>query len=602
MAFYLKYRSQTVNDLDIRPVRQALTQILSAPQLPHAFLFSGPKGTGKTSAARILAKAVNCEKRIGEQKTQKAENPKSRKPKDAKNDVSGPRPSTHGLRNPEPCNSCPHCLSITAGSNLDVIEMDAASHRGIDDIRDLRERINLAPTDSRYRVYIIDEVHMLTTEAFNALLKTLEEPPAHAIFILCTTEVHKLPDTIVSRCNQVKFRKANQSEVLRSLDRVVTGENLQVDRSALQLIAKAADGSFRDAHKFLEQLSLSGQSITTDIVQQQLGTLSSNRVIELLDLFHQRDIKGALNWIEARVSEGTDLTILLRLCLEQLHQGLLIHYGLPAEDDDAQGLASWPLSEIQQLTQTLSQAAQATPTAAISQLPLEIAAANWCQTSPGKTPKEKPGVSLGAPSPTPKPHTSSSKSHPDKSPDPKASSPAASANLAKNLDPAAKDSGPPSPSDSVTTSALSSTNNSPPPSDLSFQVISDQWAQVLAAVKPKNHSVEGLLRATRPQSLDGSDLILEVFYEFHLNQLKLQAKRILVEQALQEVFNHHLNLIFRLGQRPKPAPRSRSTFSPPQYTQKPPASSSASLKPSPLAPPDEQEQDLAAIAAEIFGA
>src|SRR5579884_4048056 len=189
MVFYRKYRSQTINDLDSTAVRETLLRILQKPQsIPHAFLFTGPKGLGKTSTARIVAKVVNCTAR------------------------HGPQPASRI----EPCNECSQCTSITNGTNLDVFEIDAASNRGIDEIRDLKEKIRLSPVAAKKKVYIIDEVHMLTTEAFNALLKTLEEPPSHAMFILCTTEQHKVPATILSRCFHIGFSKATPDELVRS--------------------------------------------------------------------------------------------------------------------------------------------------------------------------------------------------------------------------------------------------------------------------------------------------------------------------------------------------------------------------------------------------
>jgi DNA polymerase-3 subunit gamma/tau len=178
MVFYRKYRPQKIEELDSASVRENLYSIFSKGNYPHAFLFTGPKGLGKTSAARIVAKIVNCEKK-------------------AKGKI-------------EPCNKCDQCQSIASGSNLDVLEIDGASNRGIDEIRDLREKIKLAPFKASKKVYIIDEVHMLTTEAFNALLKTLEEPPAHVLFILCTTEQHKVPATIASRCFRINFTRANR--------------------------------------------------------------------------------------------------------------------------------------------------------------------------------------------------------------------------------------------------------------------------------------------------------------------------------------------------------------------------------------------------------
>lgn len=221
MTYYLKYRPQTISDLDITSVRDSLVKIIKSNEIPHALLFAGSKGTGKTSTARILAKIINCTERKGD----------------------------------EPCNKCDTCISIINGTNMDVIEMDAASNRGIDDVRVLRDAVKLAPSGSKAKVYIIDEAHMLTTEASNALLKTLEEPPSHVYFILATTNPEKLIETIRSRTTLVQFTKATVEEVKRSLQRIIKNEKLNVKEENLEKIIKIARGSFRDAVKLLEQYS-----------------------------------------------------------------------------------------------------------------------------------------------------------------------------------------------------------------------------------------------------------------------------------------------------------------------------------------------------------
>src|SRR3989344_3767734 len=251
MSFYQKYRSEKVDDLDLTSVRSAFESMMKSGEISHAYLFVGPRGLGKTSAARILARLVNCYKNS---KTQGTKNSKL----------------------VEPCNECENCLSIKNGSAVDVMEIDAASHRGIDDIRDLREKVNLAPSVLVKKVYIIDEVHMLTSEAFNALLKTLEEPPAHVMFILCTTEAHKVPETIVSRCVKVNFSKATVAELTRSLERAAKGEGLKIAKEVLAELASGLDGSFREGHKLLEQLANQADVITVESVRKVLNSVGNN--------------------------------------------------------------------------------------------------------------------------------------------------------------------------------------------------------------------------------------------------------------------------------------------------------------------------------------
>jgi DNA polymerase-3 subunit gamma/tau len=274
-ALYRVWRPQHFRDLvGQEHVTTTLANALTNKQISHAYLFSGPRGTGKTSAAKIFAKAVNC--------------------------VHGPAK--------EPCNECEACKAITEGSLLDVIEIDAASNRGVDEIRDLRDKVKYSPTEVRYKVYIIDEVHMLTTEAFNALLKTLEEPPSHVIFILATTEPHKLPATIVSRCQRFPFRRIPHQRVVERLQYVVEQEGVAADYAALEQIARVADGGLRDALSLLDQaLSFSEENLTEEVVLSIIGGVSEHSLLALLEHLQQKNRTKALKQIEEFIVYGIEI-------------------------------------------------------------------------------------------------------------------------------------------------------------------------------------------------------------------------------------------------------------------------------------------------------
>ncbi len=295
--YYLKYRPQRLADIDNRQRRILLTQLLSKPkQLPHAYLFAGPKGTGKTSTARILAKVVNC------QKNMYAEG------------------STSGVI--DACGKCAVCQQIALGSYLDMHELDGASNRGVDDVRALREEVKFAPLQGRYKLYVIDEAHMLTKEAFNALLKTLEEPPQNVIFILATTEAERIPDTVASRCMKVTFTRATDEELIASLQRIMKGENALIDKAALELIAKAARGSFRDAAKLLE-LALYTTDQSPEAVRSLLNGHTTGGAGELLALILGQKEKEALAWLARFEQQGGSVKTLIEALLDELHELLL---------------------------------------------------------------------------------------------------------------------------------------------------------------------------------------------------------------------------------------------------------------------------------------
>lgn len=339
-VYYLKYRPQSVFELDLELVREKISRLLLSGRVPHAFLFSGPKGLGKTSAARILAKAINCQKPANKRKA--------------------------GF---EPCNKCRFCQDIAAGRALDYIEIDAASNRGIDDIRDLREKIKLAPSQAEKKVYVIDEVHMLTKEAFNALLKVLEEPPKHAYFILCTTEPEKLPETIISRCQRIDFNYAKKEEIVRSLKRIVKGEKLKIKDETMVLIAEKAQASFRDAAKILQELAFSGKNISHKNAVETLDK-TADYGEEILKHLAKKDKKKALECLGKAVAKGIEMKELALDILQRLEQKLLASFGLTENKTEDSSLS---IAEVKKMAELFDKAGRQLKNSLIPALALELA-------------------------------------------------------------------------------------------------------------------------------------------------------------------------------------------------------------------------------------
>src|SRR2546425_5306954 len=274
-SLYRKWRSQTFDDLvGQEPIVRTLKNALKNNNISHAYLFTGPRGTGKTSTARLLAKTVNCSN-----------------PKDG-----------------EPCNECQQCREITAGNSFNVIEIDAASNRGIDSIRDLREKIMMPPATGKYKVYVLDEAHMLTTEAFNALLKTLEEPPPYAIFVMATTDVHKMLPTVLSRCQRFDFKRISTRQIVEHLNFVAEQEHIKIERAAAELIARAAAGGMRDALSLLDQaIAYCGEEISLAQVQTMLGVADPRAIQKLITHVAQLDSAAVLHLIHELSEAGADL-------------------------------------------------------------------------------------------------------------------------------------------------------------------------------------------------------------------------------------------------------------------------------------------------------
>ncbi len=294
-ALYRKWRPQGWDEVvGQEHVIQTLRNAVIHDRVAHAYLFAGPRGTGKTSTARLLAKAVNC--------------------------------LDDDLEN-RPCNTCEYCQALTAGRFMDLIEIDAASNTSVDDIRDLRDKINFSPSQGHYKVYIVDEVHMLSTAAFNALLKTLEEPPPHAIFILATTEIHKIPATVLSRCQRHEFRRIPLDIIIAHLKAKSEEEGIRVEEPVFIEVARQATGSLRDAISLLDQLTSTNESVTLGLAQNVLGTATSLRVIEIVDALVNKDSAQGLGQINLALDSGTDPRQLARQIVTYLRNLLLYKMG-----------------------------------------------------------------------------------------------------------------------------------------------------------------------------------------------------------------------------------------------------------------------------------
>lgn len=329
---YLKYRPQTIADLDNSTAAAVVANILASGNIPHALLFTGQKGTGKTSTARIFAKSINCL-------------------------------SPQGF---EPCNKCANCLSIDASSSPDVFELDAASNRGIEEIRALIRESAYAPMQNAYRVFIIDEAHMITNDAFNALLKTLEEPPEKVIFILATTNEEKIPKTIASRCLRVYFGHAKKEDIISKLKKVVAAERLVLDEAVLELIADSADRSFRDAIKLLEELVIQKKTSKSDALLY-FGVRTKGGLLQKLE---SADARAGLAWIEEFVATGGSSKSLIESLLEELRLQMLAAHNVTEVVTKKTTLTKRQITILIKLLQDAYASLRFSP---IESLPLEIA-------------------------------------------------------------------------------------------------------------------------------------------------------------------------------------------------------------------------------------
>jgi DNA polymerase-3 subunit gamma/tau len=485
-TFYLKYRPQTISDLDLDSVRVQLTNVLKTKQTPHAFLFSGPRGLGKTSAARIIAKSINCVNRKGI----------------------------------EPCNECESCKSITSGNAVDVIEIDGASNRGIDDVRALRESIHLAPLRLKKKIYVIDEVHMLTKEAFNALLKTLEEPPEHVIFILATTEPHKVPETIISRAFHIQFQRALKIELTRSLQRVIEGEGLSVDKKILEKIIEKSNGGFRDSAKMLEQLSFVSKNITEEVFE---SIFPQSDVLSFLSLLSKRKGKEALEWLRVSEEIGVDWEETIRTILSTLEAELLNLYGIGTSNNIMTNE-----EEIREMIKIIMRASYQLKYSFSPVLPLEIAVSEWCGEK--KNPNNDGGENEEESKSFKNINTNEALEKDVK----KAES--------QGIDSSKKEKK----TDHGNEKIIEVSKGTLP---FKIAELTEKWGEILQIVKMDNFSVEALLRSAKPCEISGYNVVIKVYYEFHKGRLETDKCLKIVEEAFDKVFKAKPKICYILGEK-----------------------------------------------------
>ncbi len=521
VTLYRKWRPQTFEEVIGQDfVVKTISNAIKTDSLSHAYLFAGPRGTGKTSMARILAKAVNC--------------------------AAGPTP--------HPDNTCDSCRAITEGTSLDVIEIDAASNRGIDDIRELRDKVAFSPAESRKKVYIIDEVHMLTTEAFNALLKTLEEPPDHVIFVLATTEPQKVPKTILSRCQRFDFRRVDASELLGLLERIAEAEGLEVEPGCLRLIARHAHGSVRDALVSLDQLaSFTGDSIKLADCTSLLQMVETELLLRLGDLVGAADVTGAFRLVQELVESGKDLQQFVRDAIDHFRLLFLLQ-----NLEDGREFADVEEETFQLLQQQarsldphhtlhwvdlLNQAGNEMKGADSPRILLEMTMARMCRpeldSGPGSLDSRVErlegileDLQRGGGLPP--------------SPAPAAGKPAVAEPAPKGR----RSTPPPATAEVVVPEPAQETAEEPPAvppqaqAHVDIGTVKRGWTQVMERVKKKKRTTHALLQEGIPAALNGANLLLKFHPRtaFHASEILKPPHAEVITAALTETFGVKLGL------------------------------------------------------------
>ena len=565
----LKWRPQTFADMvGQEHITRTLQNAIRADRLAHAYIFSGPRGVGKTTTARIFAKLLNC-----------------RNPKDF-----------------EPCNACDLCLEVNQGSAMDVIEIDAASMNGVDDIRSLQEKVGTLPAKGKYKVYIFDEAHRITSQAFDAFLKTLEEPPAHVIFILASTEIHKFPPTVQSRCQRFEFRSMGLETTLKQLRRISDAEQIQVDDKALYQVARSAGGSMRDAQRNLDQVvAFSGKKITLEDVRVVLGTIEGEVFLRLAEAALAADPSAGMAVTRGVIEGGKDLEHFYGGILETFRH-LAVAKSLPASAETLIPLSKEEISRIIQAASGMSEAQilsslrllieqeWAVRHSANPQIVLETVILELCrmkaltnlgdlirQTEGGAAPVA--AVAPASPRPTapvPAPAAPRSQENP------------AQAGLAPyrpTPEPMAQVGEPALAVDEIEDAVEA--EKSP-----EMAKLKGQWREMLEKIGTKNKSLRGVMEDTRPKTMDEGTLVLVCKGPFHLEQLAKPENKAIVEDLLAEILGHKISLVPVLPEKPSvvgeksPGPRAPKPLSAPVLDEK----------------RLEKEEPLVAAAINIFGA
>src|SRR3989344_1285327 len=499
-VFYRQYRPQKFSDLVGQEViAKILVSQLESARFGHGYLFFGPKGTGKTSAARIFAKSVNCLK-YGKRDEKKRK-----------------------IKMGEPCDKCISCLAVLDGSNLDLIEIDAASNRGIDEIRDLREKIKLSPISARFKVYIIDEAHMLTPEAFNALLKTLEEPPAHAIFILCTTEIGKLPATIISRLQKFNFSRAKGEDLEKVIFKIAKSEGVKIEKEAVGEIAQVADGSFRDAVSIFDQLASNGKVVKVSDVFKIARAGGWDQLYKFAQLIALKKLKEAVLLVENLVEEGADISFFAKCVVLFFEKLLFIKIGI--EDagtgdlsrdqiEKMKAIASeFDRGELQTIMKQFLIAEGEIKIYPLAQIPLVLTLCKIIEE--GEDYKEE---------------LTSETSQENKS--------------GESLEVKA-----------TKTEIKVIRSNKSSSGSASVKQIEKNWDKFIGKVKPVNAHVVALLRSARPVDFDGSRLTVEVFYRFHKEKLEEPKIIRMLDAVMEDVMGTSVKFKFELAKSTAKPPR-----------------------------------------------